>query len=161
MNLTKHQPTVVHSTFAIEREYGVPPERVFAAFSDPAIKRRWYAESGSHTIDQFEMDFRVGGVERFRYRFNPGTPIAGKVLSNEGAFHDIVPNRRIVFASTMSLEDQRISTSLVTFEILSHGSGSTLVLTHQGAFFEGSDGPERRQGGWQDVIKRLDAELAR
>jgi len=160
MNLTKQQPTVVHSTFVIEREYPVAPERVYAAFADAAIKRRWYADRGSQSIDEFEMDFRVGGVERFHYRLSGG-PVAGKMLSHEGTFHDIVPNRRIVFASTMSLENYRMSTTLITFEILPHGSGSTLVLTHQGAFFEGSDGPERREGGWQDLMKRLDAELAR
>jgi len=30
--------SVIHSTFVIERGYPVPPERVYAAFSDPAKK---------------------------------------------------------------------------------------------------------------------------
>jgi len=36
--------TVNHSTFVIERHYAAAPERVFAAFADPAKKRRWFAE---------------------------------------------------------------------------------------------------------------------
>ena len=36
--------SVTHSTFVIERSYPTTPERVFAAFADPAKKRRWLAE---------------------------------------------------------------------------------------------------------------------
>jgi uncharacterized protein YndB with AHSA1/START domain len=38
------QQPVIHNTFVVERSYPVKPERVFAAFADPAQKRRWYAE---------------------------------------------------------------------------------------------------------------------
>ena len=36
-------PSVLHSTYTIERTYAATPERVFAALSDPAKKRRWFA----------------------------------------------------------------------------------------------------------------------
>ena len=58
------------------------PERVFAAFADPAKKRRWFAESEHHDVEQFEMDFRAGGVERASYRFKAGTPFPGTVLAS-------------------------------------------------------------------------------
>jgi uncharacterized protein YndB with AHSA1/START domain len=143
------EPSVVHSTFVIERSYPKTPERVFAAFADAAAKRRWFAENDNHDIENFEMDFRVGGVERARYRFKPGTPFPGVELSSEGSFQDILPNRRVVTASTMSLGEKRISASLVTVELLPLAKGTNLVCTHQGAFFEGSDGPERREAGWR------------
>ncbi|HEY7813730.1 MAG TPA: hypothetical protein VIC62_10855 [Nakamurella sp.] len=38
------QLSVVHSTFCIERNYPFPAARVFAAFRDPATKRRWFVE---------------------------------------------------------------------------------------------------------------------
>ncbi|HEY0302374.1 MAG TPA: SRPBCC domain-containing protein, partial [Rhizomicrobium sp.] len=68
---------VVHSTFAILRSYAKPPSRVFAAFSDPSKKRRWYAESKNHDLEAFEMEFRVGGVERAAYRSGEGSPFPG------------------------------------------------------------------------------------
>ena len=35
---------IVHASFTIERSYAASPARVFAAFADPAQKRRWFAE---------------------------------------------------------------------------------------------------------------------
>jgi uncharacterized protein YndB with AHSA1/START domain len=153
--------SVIHGTFVIERAYPKTPEQVFAAFADTAKKRRWYAESDTHEIEQFEMDFRAGGTERFQYRFKEGTPFPGVVLSNEGSFQDIVPQQRIVTASTMSLGGRRISSSLVTVELLPTGQGTDLICTHQGAFFEGSDGPQMREGGWRLLFERLATEMAR
>ena len=153
--MTSVLPSITHNTFVIERSYPKPPEHVFSAFADPAKKRRWYAEGDSHVVETFEMDFRVGGVERFQYHFNPNTPFPGVVVANEGSFQDIVPNRCIVLASTMSLAGKRISSTLVTVELLPTDSGTDLILTHQGAFYEGSDGPQMREAGWKSILGRL------
>ena len=90
--------SVIHSTFVIERSYPTSPERVFAAFAAPAKKRRWFAEGGSSEPREFEMDFRVGGSEHSRGKMQDGTPLA-----NDTSYQDIEPNRRIVFAYTMSV----------------------------------------------------------
>jgi hypothetical protein len=68
------EPSVIHSTFAIERSYPATPERVFAAFADPAKKRRWFVEGDHHEVEHYQMDFRVGGKERARIRFGEDTP---------------------------------------------------------------------------------------
>jgi uncharacterized protein YndB with AHSA1/START domain len=157
-NKSMSEQSVIHSTFVIERSYSTSPERVFAAFADPAKKRRWFAEGEHHEIEEFTMDFRVGGNERTRCILKAG-PIQGQVLTGNGTYLDIVPNRRVVTASTMALGDQRISASLATFELLSTEKGTDLVFTHQGAFFEGADGPQMREGGWKKIFDRLAKEF--
>ncbi len=34
--------SVTHATFVVERLYDASPARVFAAWADPAAKRRWF-----------------------------------------------------------------------------------------------------------------------
>jgi uncharacterized protein YndB with AHSA1/START domain len=155
------EPSVIHSTFVIERSYPKPPGHVFSAFADPAKKRRWFAEGEKQEIEEFEMDFRVGGVERARYRFKEGAPFPGVTLSSEGSYQDIVTDRRVVTASTMTLGDRRISASLVTVEFLPTDEGTDLICTHQGAFFEGADGPQMREAGWRHLLDQLARELTR
>lgn len=151
--------SVIHSTFVIERSYPKSPEAVFAAFSDPAKKRRWFGEGETHTLNEFTMDFRVGGTERASYTFNDKTPFKGVNLSSEGSYHDIVPNQRIVTAATMSFGDKHISSALVTIELIPTETGTDLICTHQGAFYEGADGPEMREHGWNVLFDKLGTEV--
>ncbi len=149
------EQSVVHSTFVIERSYAKPPEQVFAAFADPAKKRRWFAEGHGNEVEEFAMDFRVGGAERTSYRLGEGTPFPGVSLTNEGSYLDIVPDRRLVTSSVMCLGTQRISASLVTLELLATAEGTDLICTHQGAFLEGADGPQMREAGWRRLLEHL------
>jgi len=154
------EPTVIHSTFVLERSYTAKPERVFSAFSDTAKKRRWFVESDHHAVEHYAIDFRVGGKESARIRLGPGTPVAGLACTNDITYLGIVPDRRIVFVSTMSIEDRCISASLATFELLPTEAGTDLIFTHQAAFFEGADGPEMRKAGWESMLESLAKELA-
>ena len=152
--------STIHNTFVVERTYAYPPERVFAAFSDPARKRRWFAEGRHHEVEEFISDFRLGGRERVQSRFRADTPFPGVALVNDGRFLNIEMNRRIVTASTMTLGDRCISASLVTIELLPSEEGTVLICTHQGAFFEGADGPQIREAGWRELFDRLNGELS-
>jgi len=150
---------VVHNTFVMERTYPASPERVFQAFSIPERKQKWYAQGSHLAVEHYELDFRVGGREITKSRFGEGTPFPGAALINESTIQDIVPERRIIVASSMSLGDHHISASLSTFEILPDEKGTRLVLTEQTAFLEGADGAERREQGWRALLDRLGSEL--
>jgi uncharacterized protein YndB with AHSA1/START domain len=101
--------TVVHTTFVIDRHYPATPKRVFAAFADKARKRRWCVEGEGFTIEEFEMEFRVGGIERSCFRFEGSPPIVC-----EAVYQDIVPDARIVFAYIRRpLEDRLLYNCLI------------------------------------------------
>jgi uncharacterized protein YndB with AHSA1/START domain len=148
----------VHSTFVIERSFPKPPETVFAAFADPAKKRRWFFEGQSHQLKSHELDFSVGGRERAELMMTGG-PIAGKTIVNETTYQDIVPGQRIVTAYRMLMDGHCFSAALATIELAADGAGTLLTVTHQGAYFEGADGPEMRKQGWEGLIGKLATEI--
>ena len=153
------ESNIVHSTFVIERNYPQPPDRVFAAFAQPARKRRWYAE-GDHEIQEFEMEFRVGGAERFRYKFKEGHPIAGSEIANESTYQDITPETRIVTTTRMSLNAKPILVAVLTIEFISTPTGTTLNFTNQAAYIDWPDGPSMIEHGWRSLFARLETYLA-
>ncbi len=153
------EPSIIHSTFVIERNYPQPPDRVFAAFAQPSRKRRWYAE-GDHEIQEFEMEFRAGGSERLRYKFKQGHPIAGSEISNESTYHVIAPEQQIVMTSMMSLNGKTTVVMITSFEFLPAGTGTDLVLTHQGAFLDWPDGSRMIEAGWRGLLDRVAKEVS-
>lgn len=146
---------VEHDELVIERKLRASPERVFAAWADPRQKRRWFAEGEPFVLESFEVDFRVGGVERSRFRLKEGPE-----MTNETYYHDIVENRRIVQSYAMTFGGKRISVSLSTLELTPAEDGTALKFTEQAAFLEGADGIDRRRDGWNVLLDRLTTLLA-
>jgi uncharacterized protein YndB with AHSA1/START domain len=142
--------SVIHETIVTERTYEYAPDRVFAAWRDPAIKREWFAEAEGWRTEEYELDFRVGGREQGRFRNANGQETRSDIV-----YLDIVPDRRIVMAYTMALDGRKISASLGTVEFETIGAGTRLIYTEQAAFFEDADGPASRKAGWNELLERL------
>ena len=104
------------------------------------------------------------GVRCHRLAGSPmgsNTPFPGQILSSEGRFEDIVPGHRVVMVSTMAIAGRRISSALITYElVVGEGGGCDLTFTHQAAFYEGSDGPTMRKAGWESLLGKLADSLA-
>jgi uncharacterized protein YndB with AHSA1/START domain len=142
--------SVEHATFVVERTYDASPDRVFAAWSDPEAKARWFDGSEG----EVEFDFRVGGQERRR-----GTLPDGRAYTFKALYQDIVPGRRIVFTYDMLLDETRISVSVATVQFRPERAGTRLVFTEQGAFLDGHEMPGQREQGMGSLLDALEAEL--
>jgi len=147
---------VTHATFTIERTYDASPEYVFKAWSDPAIKARWFKGPEDWSQDHYSLDFRVGGRES-----DAGTQPGGPTHRYNALFWDIVPNARIVTTYEMHLDDVRISVSLGTLELKPEGNGTRLIYTEQGAYLDGYDDAGAREHGTGELLDALGEELRR
>ena len=146
---------IVHDSFVLERHYPASPARVFRAFADPDVKARWFGCEDTWLVTEHTCDFQVGGRETWRV----GEP-GGVEHRNDTVYMDIVPDARIVWSYTMSLDGRRISASLATVELSAEGAGTHLVFTEHGAFLKGYDGEDERQRGTVDVLAKLESYLS-
>lgn len=137
---------IEHGALVVERVYDAAPGRVFAAWSDPRAKARWYSGSAG----DYELDFRVGGWER-----HSGMLPDGREYAYQALFWDIVPGLRIVYTYDMLLDGVRISVSVATAEFKPERDGTRLVFTEQGAFLDGHEMAARREQGMGSLLDSL------
>jgi len=142
---------VLHATFTLQPTYQAAPARVFAAWADPAAKARWFAGPQA----EHELDFRIGGRESACRAADGSNP----AMRFESVYHDIVPDRRIVYSSTLRADDQLATISLTTIEFRPAAAGTELILTEQGTFLDGFEDPSWRQEGTSSQLAALAADL--
>ena len=107
---------VVHT-----RVFAAPRARVFAAFTEPDLLRRWYGPRG-WTLLVCEIDLRVGG----QWRYVTRQP-SGREIVQFGVFTEIVEPERI--AKTERWLDWDPGEVLVTIELTERAGRTTLVST--------------------------------
>jgi uncharacterized protein YndB with AHSA1/START domain len=154
------EPTVTCNTFTIERTLAALPQRVFEAFANADQKALWLGplddEAPDDVLDHDEFDFTIGGHERFSF-----VEEDGRKMKDDATFYDIVPSQRIVYSYEMYSNESRISVSVASIQFLEVADSTTVVWTEQGAFLDGLDTSELREGGtsWllDNVAEYLDA----
>lgn len=129
----------------VRHRYEASPERVFDAFLDPQIARRFMFATATGEMIEAEVEPRVGG----RFAFTDRRPDMGDVR-HVGEFLEIDRPRRLVFTFGVPQFDPAMTT--VTIEIAPAGSGCELTLTHDGV---GADWREGTGEGWAKILAGL------
>jgi uncharacterized protein YndB with AHSA1/START domain len=141
---------IEHNTFVIDRLFSVPPENVFGLFTTIEKKSLWFG-SPEYPATEWTMDFREGGRE-----FNSGE-FHGYLSAFDALYLDIVENSRIVLSYNMYVDGVKLSSSLQTTEFTPTPTGTRVVVTENGAFFDGHENPTLREQGTIGLIDALKA----
>lgn len=137
-------PIVVRVT----RRFDASAERVFDAWLDAEMARRFLFATSTGQMVRAEIDPRVGGTFNFTDRRD------GVDVVHMGEYLEIDRPRRLVFTFHVGTDSQELSR--VSIDIAPAGTGCELTLTHEmdpkWAQFK-----ERTLAGWTMILGNLAA----
>lgn len=136
--------------YAVTHTYDATPERVFDAWLDPALARRFLFATPTGEMVRAEVDARVGG----RFTFVDRRPDMGDVL-HTGEYLEIDRPRRLAFTFGVPQFNLDVTRVLLQFAPTPAG-GCRLTLTHADVPAEWA---ERSKAGWGMILGRLEAAL--
>ncbi len=87
----------------ITRDFDAPRERVWKAWTDPEMLKRWWGPE-HFTAPSIKIDLRVGGKYVYAMRGPAGTQW-DKVMYSAGVYKEIVPNEKLVTTDYFSDEN--------------------------------------------------------
>lgn len=161
VTITPDQSAVVAEIFI-----AAPPERVFAALTDPSQTRQWWGQKGLYRSTHSERDLRPGGKW-----WGEGVTSDGKPYRVEGEYVEIDPPRRLVYTWTPSwahtlatvvywnLEPRQVH-GLHAGGPQKMGTGTMVKLRHEG-FAGNLVEADNHQRGWTRVLGWLQAFVER
>jgi uncharacterized protein YndB with AHSA1/START domain len=141
---------IVDENIVGEVEVAAPPERVFAALTDPAQLAAWWGAEGVYRTFDWESDLRVGGKRNCQAE-NKKTGLMSTV---KGAYLEIDPPRVLAFTWEPSWE--KVHPTVVRLELTATPSGTRVLLTHSG-WGEARQARSSHEQGWPVVLGFLEA----
>jgi len=130
----------------LEREFKAPPERVFAAFTDPKLLAQWWGPEGM-TCPVCEIDLRVGGRYRTCMRGERDNWVSG-------VYREIAPPRRLAFTWAWEENGARGHETIVEIDFAPAGRNTRIVLTQRE--FESQTSRDMHGGGWNSTFGKLE-----
>ncbi|HEY5550031.1 MAG TPA: SRPBCC domain-containing protein [Candidatus Saccharimonadales bacterium] len=98
------------NSIVIERVFDAPLEKVWQAWTDPEMIKKWWGPEG-FTAPSIKVDLRIGGKYVYAMR-GPADSQWDKVMYSAGVYQEIVPNEKIVTTDYLSDEHgNRVSPS--------------------------------------------------
>jgi uncharacterized protein YndB with AHSA1/START domain len=146
--LTEHRERILH----IERTFEAPIEKVFDAWTDADVLRRWLHVGSDWETPLAEVELLVGG----RIRIVMRDPEDGAQYGARGEYLLIERPHRLVF--TWTFDQHPDNPQLIELEFSEREGVTSVVMTNSGI---GSD--ERwtsQQRGWQGCYDNLERALS-
>jgi len=134
-------------TLIIERVFRASPDRVFRAWTDPAILVKWWGPAG-YTTPELSLDVRPGGAWRTAMRSPDGSahPVSG-------VFREINPPNRLVITWAWEEDGKRGHETEIelTFSAVAEGTRMRLIQR----VFQSREARENHRWGWTQSLDKL------
>jgi uncharacterized protein YndB with AHSA1/START domain len=132
----------------IQRTLNASVERVYKAWTNPDEICKWFG-CADITDCQVEQDLTVGGLYQIKMTIAPD----GHVITIDGEFQEIVPNRKLVYTWNSDSEEFPAHNTLVSIEFIEQGNATDMILNHTN--FSTEKAAEGHSVGWSAAIEKI------
>jgi uncharacterized protein YndB with AHSA1/START domain len=143
----------LENALELSHRFAAPRERVFDAWTNPDVLRRWWAASPEWDTPLAEVDASEGGGYRLSMRTD-----TGEIHTVHGEFREVQPPERLVYTWTWDEGPESAmagsESTLVVVEFLEDGDGTLVKLTHGG--FANDQIRVMHLQGWEAVLANLE-----
>ena len=140
----------------IKRLIKAPRERVFAAWTDPELLKKWFGPDDDFVVPLAKVDLRAGG----KYRIQMKKP-DGEFHTAAGTYREVKPPERLVFTwawekdgSEPDFGEVEPTEMLITLQFHPRGQETELVLTQEN--FASVESRDRHEEGWTGCFDKLE-----
>jgi len=143
-----------HGTFTLTRRWNAAPDRVFAAWADPAVKAQWFGPREDWSLIRRSLDVRAGGTEVLEGTFTK----TGRTALFEARYHLVEPDRRLIYDYDLHHGGSFHSVTLSSLVLQPENGGTRVSYTEQIVFIDGTDGTASREHGTSlqfDLIEKV------
>lgn len=137
----------------LEHRFAAPRERVFEAWTNPDVLKRWWRAGETWDTPLAEVDPREGGAYRLSMRTDEG-----EVHTVFGEYREVSPPERLAFTWTWEEGPGPAmigsDNTLVVVEFHEEGEGTLVRLRHSG--FADDEIKGLHVHGWEAVLANLE-----
>jgi glutathione S-transferase len=134
-------------TLVIERVFPASPERVFRAWTDPAVLAAWWGPEG-YTTPEFAFDLRAGGAWRTVMQSPEGNP-----HPVSGVYREVDPPRRLVLTWAWEEDGKRGHETEIEITFAPAEKGTRMRLVQR--IFQSGAARNRHDQGWTQSFAKL------
>ena len=139
----------------ITRLIDAPRDRLFRAWTDPALLKQWFAPL-PYTTSEAELDVRPGGASRIVMR-SPD----GQDMPMHGVYLEVVPNEKLVFTDAYTRAWQPSAKPFMTVILTLEDEGGQTRYTARVRHWTAEDrDTHEKMGfhqGWGQCLDQLEA----
>ncbi|HEX6701031.1 MAG TPA: SRPBCC domain-containing protein [Gaiellaceae bacterium] len=137
----------------LSRRFDAPRERVFDAWTNPELLRRWWAAQPHWEGAEADIDLRPGGSYRLAMRDTD----SGMVHAVVGEYAEVRPPERLAYTWTWESNPAEMAGSagsLVEVDFVESDGGTEVQVTHSG--FASQEIAGMHEHGWNGCLDNLE-----
>jgi uncharacterized protein YndB with AHSA1/START domain len=138
----------------LERSFQAPAQRVFDAWTNEEVLRRWFYGQPGWETPEAQVDLRVGGAVRVVMR----NPDKGEDHGGGGHYTEVDPPKRLAFTWRWD-NDEEDRQTLIEIEFEESEGATTVRFTHSG--LRDVESVRNHEEGWNVCFDNLERVLGR